>query len=131
MPDQRRQAAGQRQEARRPAVGDGTAARGRVRAAAAVRQLPRLKAAVTEQNDPIAETRRWLEHAVIGLNLCPFAKSVHAKGQVRYVLSAATTPEALLRSEEHTSELQSLMRISYAVFCLNKKTTAYNKRHQI
>src|SRR3546814_5480928 len=30
------------------------------------------------------------------------------------------------RSEEHTSELQSLMRISYAVFCLKKKTT-YNK----
>src|SRR3546814_9619389 len=29
----------------------------------------------------------------------------------------------LPRSEEHTSELQSLMRISYAVFCLNKKTT--------
>src|SRR3546814_7083018 len=29
---------------------------------------------------------------------------------------------AALRSEEHTSELQSLMRISYAVFCLNKKT---------
>src|SRR3546814_8182139 len=28
-----------------------------------------------------------------------------------------------LRSEEHTSELQSLMRISYAVFCLKKKTT--------
>src|SRR3546814_5223037 len=31
--------------------------------------------------------------------------------------------EALLRSEEHTSELQSLMRISYAVFCLKKKKT--------
>src|SRR3546814_9705388 len=31
-------------------------------------------------------------------------------------------PELLLRSEEHTSELQSLMRISYAVFCLKKKT---------
>ena len=46
--------------------------------------------------DPIAETQRWLERAVIGLNLCPFAKAVHAKGQVRYVLSAATTPEALL-----------------------------------
>src|SRR3546814_10782947 len=30
-------------------------------------------------------------------------------------------PLALLRSEEHTSELQSLMRISYAVFCLTKK----------
>src|SRR3546814_2269880 len=32
-------------------------------------------------------------------------------------------PETLSRSEEHTSELQSLMRISYAVFCLKKKTT--------
>src|SRR3546814_17696726 len=31
------------------------------------------------------------------------------------------------RSEEHTSELQSLMRISYAVFCLKKKTTSENK----
>src|SRR3546814_10466947 len=35
------------------------------------------------------------------------------------------------RSEEHTSELQSLMRISYAVFCLKKKTyiTNYNQKH--
>src|SRR3546814_1593164 len=32
-----------------------------------------------------------------------------------------------IRSEEHTSELQSLMRISYAVFCLKKKTTNYSK----
>jgi hypothetical protein len=46
--------------------------------------------------DPIAATRRWLERAVIGLNLCPFAKAVHAKGQVRYVLSDADTPQALL-----------------------------------
>src|SRR3546814_3860472 len=35
---------------------------------------------------------------------------------------------AVDRSEEHTSELQSLMRISYAVFCLKKKTT---KRYQL
>src|SRR3546814_1634385 len=34
----------------------------------------------------------------------------------------------LRRSEEHTSELQSLMRISYAVFCLKKKTTHATKR---
>src|SRR3546814_4499794 len=33
------------------------------------------------------------------------------------------------RSEEHTSELQSLMRISYAVFCLKKKTKNLNKHH--
>src|SRR3546814_10026846 len=32
-----------------------------------------------------------------------------------------------IRSEEHTSELQSLMRISYAVFCLNKKTKTNHK----
>src|SRR3546814_7672369 len=38
----------------------------------------------------------------------------------------------LLRSEEHTSELQSLMRISYAVFCLKKKITRNKtKRHTI
>src|SRR3546814_5520119 len=41
--------------------------------------------------------------------------------------SASAKP---IRSEEHTSELQSLMRISYAVFCLTKKTHApYNNHH--
>src|SRR3546814_6997264 len=41
----------------------------------------------------------------------------------RYRLSRRNrSVQALLRSEEHTSELQSLMRISYAVFCLKKKT---------
>src|SRR3546814_5165922 len=37
--------------------------------------------------------------------------------------SECTSRGVALRSEEHTSELQSLMRISYAVFCLKKKTT--------
>src|SRR3546814_6539603 len=37
------------------------------------------------------------------------------------------TRSTLTRSEEHTSELQSLMRISYAVFCLKKKNKTYNK----
>src|SRR3546814_4690758 len=40
--------------------------------------------------------------------------------------TAATAPPAA-RSEEHTSELQSLMRISYAVFCLKKKNNNQNK----
>ncbi len=40
--------------------------------------------------------RRWLERAVIGLNLCPFAKAVYAKNQVRIVISDATTESALL-----------------------------------
>lgn len=44
----------------------------------------------------IADTEQWLEKAVIGLNLCPFAKAVHVKKQVRYVVSEAATPEELL-----------------------------------
>src|SRR3546814_2241121 len=35
-----------------------------------------------------------------------------------------------MRSEEHTSDLQSLMRISYAVFCLKKKTTHHNTKNR-
>ena len=42
-----------------------------------------------------ARTRQWLERAVIGLNLCPFAKGVVVKDQVRYVVSTATAPDAL------------------------------------
>ena len=49
-----------------------------------------------DSRDPLADTRRWLERAVIGLNLCPFAKAVFVKQQVRFVLSDASTPEALL-----------------------------------
>ncbi|MYM89617.1 DUF1415 family protein [Rugamonas sp. FT82W] len=44
----------------------------------------------------VAETVNWVEQAVIGLNLCPFAKAVHVKKQIRYVVSDADTPEALL-----------------------------------
>jgi hypothetical protein len=59
-------------------------------------------------DDPIAVTRRWIDRAVIGLNLCPFAKAVTAKQQVRFVLSEATTPDALL--EELGAELMSLQQ---------------------
>lgn len=45
----------------------------------------------------IAETKNWLEKAVIGLNLCPFAKGVHIKDQIRYVVSHATTPDGLVK----------------------------------
>src|SRR3546814_1744161 len=41
--------------------------------------------------------------------------------KMQWCLACHRAPEAVLRSEEHTSELQSLMRISYAVFCLKKK----------
>ena len=54
----------------------------------------------------IADTENWLEKAVIGLNLCPFAKAVHVKKQVRYVVSEATSVEELLADLLH--ELEAL-----------------------
>ena len=54
----------------------------------------------------IESTKDWLEKAVIGLNLCPFAKAVHVKNQIRYVVSDAATPEALL--EDLLDELHVL-----------------------
>src|SRR3546814_10823677 len=46
-----------------------------------------------------------------------------ARDQHRHIVRAVRAPRRAHRSEEHTSELQSLMRISYAVFCLKKKIT--------
>jgi len=55
----------------------------------------------------VADTRRWVNRAVIGLNLCPFAKSVEVKNQVRYVVSHATRAKALLADLKR--ELQHLV----------------------
>ncbi len=44
----------------------------------------------------IVATRDWVDKAVIGLNLCPFAKAVQVKSQIRYAVSDATTADELL-----------------------------------
>ncbi len=62
---------------------------------------------VTDQ--VIADTVAWLERAVIGLNLCPFAKSVHVKGQVFYAVSRATTQQDLL--DDLILELKDLVAL--------------------
>lgn len=49
-----------------------------------------------KDDEVLAATRRWLECAVIGLNLCPFAKAVMVKNQIRWVVSRAASEEALL-----------------------------------
>jgi hypothetical protein len=41
-----------------------------------------------------ADTQHWLKRAVIGLNLCPFAKAVHVKRQIHYAVHAAATDDA-------------------------------------
>lgn len=68
---------------------------------------------VTQETSPEAQgvieaTRRWLEKAVIGLNLCPFAKSVYIKNQVRFAVSDVRTAEALLA--DLVAELQLLQQ---------------------
>ncbi len=62
--------------------------------------------AMTDQ-EVLDQTRFWLEKAVIGLNLCPFAKAVYIKNQVRLVVSHARHADDLL--EELDSELDRLV----------------------
>src|SRR3546814_1265604 len=52
---------------------------------------------------------------------CDSLRPMSAESLPLFPLHTVLLPGAALRSEEHTSELQSLMRISYAVFCLKKK----------
>jgi hypothetical protein len=56
--------------------------------------------ALVTAEQAVADTRRWLERAVIGLNLCPFAKAVHVKGQIHY---------ATYLSAEHDDLLDALL----------------------
>ena len=62
---------------------------------------------MTDEATVVEDMRRWLERAVIGLNLCPFAKAVHTKGQIHYAVSAATDTEAL--RQDLIYELNSLL----------------------
>lgn len=61
-----------------------------------------------------ADMRRWLERAVIGLNLCPFAKAVHVKGQIHYAVyepaEEADLMEALLAQARDLAALDAAVR---------------------
>src|SRR3546814_1939384 len=64
---------------------------------------------------------------IFGACSCPLAQGPGRLGRKRPPLVIArVSPRVRARSEEHTSELQSLMRISYAVFCLKKKKTKFS-----
>jgi hypothetical protein len=64
---------------------------------------------MNQHDQVVSDTVAWLERAVIGLNLCPFAKSVHVKGQVHYAVSQATTPQVFY--QDLIQELNSLVAL--------------------
>src|SRR3546814_7867550 len=72
-------------------------------------QHGQLERVTTEMQTPVTVLKGVIEAAV-------------ARGEIPHQNAQVATAMVLGRSEEHTSELQSLMRISYAVFCLQKKT---------
>src|SRR3546814_4536356 len=82
-------------------------------------QLPKMRGVLM-----IAVLLRFMDSFMIYTE--PFVLTGGGPGDATTFLSQYLTQK---RSEEHTSELQSLMRISYAVFCLKKKKTR-NKNHQ-
>jgi len=55
-----------------------------------------MKPQAERASEVLKTTERWLERAVIGLNLCPFAKAVHVKGQIHYVLTWSHDPADVL-----------------------------------
>lgn len=75
---------------------------------AASPEAPHLRA--SSDRVVVEDMVRWLERAVIGLNLCPFAKGVHAKGQIHYAVSAATDARELLQDLQR--ELETLAEMS-------------------
>ena len=58
------------------------------------------------RDEVVASTRAWIEQAVIGLNLCPFAKAVYARDQIRYAVSDAETTGVL--RDDLAQELHAL-----------------------
>src|SRR3546814_1323814 len=70
---------------------------------------------------PTEDLRCWPSSRSIGpMNGAKMSRTSAPLSEISFV-SSGSTQELTTRSEEHTSELQSLMRISYAVFCLKKK----------
>jgi hypothetical protein len=67
-----------------------------------------LRAPGPVRDEVVASTRAWIEQAVIGLNLCPFAKAVYVRDQIRYAVSDADSIGAL--REDLASELGTLAR---------------------
>src|SRR3546814_2844803 len=86
---------------------------------------------------PVSDNRPEIGSCVIEPPLCKSTSTWLSPPSVCLIVRSVFAPagftekSAGARSEEHTSELQSLMRISYAVFCLKKKNTPKIQDHNI
>src|SRR3546814_1924503 len=103
---------------------DRRGADGGARATAGAGPLQRQTPSGGRTVDPVLASGRWRLDAAVHVVLSG-RPHVNARGP----LPLRTL--VLVRSEEHTSELQSLMRISYAVFCLKKKKQTHHKSTEI
>src|SRR3546814_3462639 len=88
------------------------------------------RVALAEVDEEVGLDGRALEEGLVDLRVVearhrPGVEAERARGQDQ----VGALQAAVARSEEHTSELQSLMRISYAVFCLKKKNNDNNHRY--
>src|SRR3546814_5301509 len=90
-----------------------------------VRESDEASRLIGERVEGVAHHRR-AQHFVEGADMRQPRGAVAGFEQHR----AAGLTAGIARSEEHTSELQSLMRISYAVFCLKKQKTSYQPSHE-
>src|SRR3546814_3593191 len=90
----------------------------------------------TQEEIDIAQARRILDEDHFGLEkvkrrILEYLAVRKLRPDGRSPILCFVGPPGVGRSEEHTSELQSLMRISYAVFCLKKKTTQTNTQNDV
>src|SRR3546814_5788334 len=92
---------------------------------------PGAKAGCVSLRQVSLHTQRKVTRAVTARKLLIFALRLSGKKKSKSSSLRSPPSSALRRSEEHTSELQSLMRISYAVFCLKKKKTKYILNKQL
>src|SRR3546814_1233262 len=96
---------------------------------------PSRRSSLKRQKGGFMKRRKFIEATLLAVPAASSAAGMRlygTPGSVAQLAKAQESEKLLLpiskRSEEHTSELQSLMRISYAVFCLKKKT---NKKQKI
>src|SRR3546814_7269893 len=94
---------------------------------------PRSRQAATTSATGCTVPTSWLPHCTWTREVSGRTAASSSSASIRPKPSTPTTVTSPLasRSEEHTSELQSLMRISYAVFCLKKKQQHYNQEKEM